>query len=113
MTNNLERVRAHDVCERLYISVRSLATGKGDVRERLADLSATLLPLRLEDFPTKLQPEYNWIVSRLKRHPARHKHESCVDATCKRMQNRTGQAIAERIVLLYEKAMHIQGKTLI
>jgi hypothetical protein len=95
------------------LSVRQLAIGKGDVRERLAHLSVTLLPLQMEDFPTELQVEYERISNRLTKHPSRHKYETLVEASCKRMQRRTGQAIAESIVSLYENAMRIQGKTLI
>lgn len=113
MKQTLDVIRAHDVCERLFLSVCQLATGKGDIRERLASISATLLPLRNEDFPAELQVEYERITKRLTKYPARHNYESAVDASCKRMKNRTGQIIAESIVALYQNAMEIQKKQLI
>lgn len=105
MNKSLQVEKAHDVCERLYISVHALAVGKGDVRQRLGEMAVTLLPLRVEDFPIELQPEYESISNVLLKYTSQHDNETAVEATCKHMKNATGSAIAERIFELYCKSL--------
>ena len=113
MKKVVEVEKAHDVCERLYFSVRALAVGKEDVRQRLGEMAFTLLPLRVEDFPAELQTEYESISKLLHKHLSQQDNKTAVETTCEHMKNATGAAIAERIFELYSNAMKIQGKPLI
>lgn len=81
------------------LAVRDLATGPGDVRERLRGAAPSLLfVVQSRNLPEPLRAHWEWSQSQLTRRPARHKHEGTLDSTLAKMKNATGAKIAERIV---------------
>ena len=54
--------KARDCLERVTLAIQSLCVGKGDVRSRLQDAILQLVPLREEDFPSRLRYEFRKIM---------------------------------------------------
>jgi hypothetical protein len=89
--------------EKLNGAIVLLATGPGDVRSRLA-LAAAFWPLQtLRSFgvPVQVQSDFDWVVTRLTLRPPTLTQGS-LEASLRRMQNRTGSAIARRIVAIWQ-----------
>ncbi len=99
---------AHDVAQRVSRAVRQLATGRGDVRDRLRVAGQTLLPLQLNEFPKSLQQDFKWVMDQLTRYDALGS-EGRIEATMRRIQNVTGEKIAQRIVAIYDSLRVAQG----
>ena len=90
--------------EKLSHAVRILATGEGDVRSRLMSAYEEFHTLREDHFPLELRVDYAWVLNELtKRKPqsAMDMREWVTDgvvaANLRRMINRTGSRIAEKI----------------
>ena len=103
---DLEKSQAHSVNERLSSAVKSLATGKGDVRNRLEAAIMQLLPLRPEDFPEHLRSDFDWIIEQATKYEAQH-DEGKLKATMKRIQNSTGEKIATRLYDMHQEIQRI------
>lgn len=92
--------------EKLSIALRSLATGAGDVRNRLRSAYLTFHPVKERDFPPHLQADWRWVMAQLTRFGPimNHKGEvgtGSVDHTLSRIKNSTGTKIAEKIFDLH------------
>ena len=90
--------------EKLSSAVRILATGEGEVRSRLWHAFLEFHTLQASNFPPSLQDDYNGIVNALtKRKPKNDVDQrewatdGDVKANLRRMINRTGSQIAEKI----------------
>ena len=94
--------------EKLNISIEQLATGKGNVRERLKTAYMTFHTLQKEDFPSELQKDWEWIINQMTKFgPVLGEDESIlqgsVENTMHRIKNLTGEKIAKRIFMLYRE----------
>ena len=85
----------------MYLAVEGLCTGGGDVRERLRTTADYLVPLRKEDFPERLQDDFEWVMNQLTRYPARCKKWGPIDGTLARIRRSTGAKIAQRIFQMF------------
>lgn len=121
--------KAGDVLERMTLAIQSLCVGEGDVRSRLEDAILQLVPLREEDFPSRLRCEFRkimqqstryddsdtdreGIVSRLKeKFPGNAAEldtwgeswkETRLRSTMRRIRRSTGKKIAQDIWHLFE-----------
>lgn len=104
---------AESVAERLFRSIRHLATGQGDVRSRLGVVGQTLEPLREKDFPVTLRAaDFRWVMNQLTRHEPML-NEGRILATMNRVKNSTGQRIATRIFEIYSKVQDIRSRPLL
>lgn len=82
--------------------MRTLATGKGDVRGRLLGAFMSLHTLDEEDFPEELKKDWVWIIKQLTKFGPvlDHKGEvrrGSVENTMSKIKNTTGSKIAGRI----------------
>jgi hypothetical protein len=103
---------AESVVERVYLSVRHLAVGKGDVRSRLKVVGVTLVPLLENEFPIELREDFRWVMEQLTRYESVSK-EGRIEATMNRIQNSTGEKIASRIFEIYSKLQNIRRRPLL
>lgn len=89
-------------CEKFGNAVEKLATGRADVRSRLREAFIEFSAVFEKDIPEELLEDFRWVKQQLtKRDPITG--EGKVIATLERMQNRTGEKIAKRIVYLASK----------
>lgn len=102
---------AESVLERVFLSIRHLATAKGDVRSRLKVVGVTLAPLLEQEFPAELREDFRWVMQQLTRHDPVFK-EGRIEATMNRIQNSTGEKIATRIFEIYSNLQEIRGRPL-
>ena len=104
------RIRAESVVERVYLAVKHLCTGRGDVRNRLVGAVMTLLPLQISEFPEELQDDFDWVISQSTKYESQlPEHEGSIEATMRRIRNSTGEKIAERIFRIYARIQDIRG----
>ena len=94
--------RYHYAQEKLYVAIRSLATGQGDVRARLVDAFMTFHPLKEEDFPPKYRADWKWIHNQLTKHGPVYDYKGrvykgSVENTMSKIKNNTGRKIATKI----------------
>lgn len=98
--------------EKLYITVRALASGTGSIQERLADAYLSggyLLDLaRGDDLPADLLPSYDAINARMTRIPAQGDEGSIV-ASARQMGDEEAKELAEQIVDLFNEVAHRVG----
>lgn len=85
--------------------MESLTLGPGDIRSRLITAHQCMFTLRKDDFPSHLQADWSWIKQQLTKYgpvvgPNRQIRDS-VENTMRKVRNRTGVKIAERISKLY------------
>lgn len=99
--------------EKLLTALDSLATGAGDVRERLLNAFWSFHPLKEEHFPANLQADYRWVMKELTKFGPVLDHAGAVrvgsvENTLKRIRRTTGVKIAERLLHLYHEleSMH-------
>ncbi len=88
--------------EKLYIAMRSLASGPGDVRARLLNAFLTFHTLKPADFPTQYQKDWTWIIEQMTKYGPIHDYKGAiwkgsVENTMSKIRNRTGQKIANKI----------------
>ena len=88
--------------EKFSVVVRGMATGPGDVRSRLEGAFVTFHTIRAEDLPPSLRRRFRSVVRALTRREARREGEGKLHASLAQMQNRTGAAIARKIVEIDE-----------
>jgi|SRR3989338_7794034 len=94
--------RYHYAQEKLYVAMRSMATGQGDVRARLVDAFMTFHTLKEEDFPPKYRKDWKWIHTQLTKHGPIYDHKGrvykgSVENTMSKVKNSTGRKIATKI----------------
>ena len=106
------KAAAESVVERLYLSVRHLATAKGDVRSRLVSVGVTLAPLQEGEFPETLRSDYRWIMNQMTRYEPQY-GEGRIEATMNKIQNTTGEKIAQRVFEMYSTVQQIRGNPLV
>ena len=92
--------------EKLFVAIRSLATGRGDVRARLVEAYDSFHVLTPEDFPVELQNDWRWVMDELtrygvKRDPQGRIYYNAVENTMRRVRRETAGRIAERIFWIY------------
>lgn len=86
--------------EKFSEAVRILAIGEGDVRSRLNSAFLVFHPVAERDLPPELVDDWKWIMHQLTRFPSQRGGCDTVERTLRKIQNRTGKKIAERIVYL-------------
>ncbi len=98
--------------EKLYITVRNLASGTGSIQERLADAYISggyILGLGTQnELPTDLQPSYAAINRTMTRVPAQG-DEGDIVATTRQMSDDEAVEVAEQIVDLFNEVAHRVG----
>jgi len=92
--------------EKLSNAVEYLATGAGDVRDRLRMAGREVLFIRTEELPEWLQSEVNEIITSLTKRGCREGFDSPLESTLHGMHRSTGVAIARRI---YELKYRVQS----
>jgi len=95
--------------EKLYITVRNLASGTGSIQERLANAYLSggyILNLaKGDDLPPDLLPSYEAINERMTRTPPQGDEGSIVAST-RQMSDEEAVKVAERIVDLFNEVAH-------
>lgn len=92
--------------EKLLAALESLATGPGDVRERLLAAYLTFHPLTQAHFPPHLRREFGWVLKQLKKREPIYDYRGrldrgSVEESLRHIKNVTGTKIATRIYRLY------------
>ena len=92
--------------EKLLAALESLATGPGDVRERLLAAYQTFHPLTQSHFPPHLRKDFGWVLRQLKKRDPIYDYKGrldrgSVEETLRHIKNVTGAKIATRIYRLY------------
>lgn len=92
--------------EKLTTTIRYLATGPGDARQRLARAFLIFHTLGEEDFPPEARARWNWVKQQLTKfgplmHPDGTVWRGSVEHTMSRIRKKTGAKIAEAIYDLY------------
>lgn len=95
-------------CEKLFVAIETMATGSGDVRERLNDAFMSFHTLKEDDFPVELRDDWRWVIDQLTRFGPVLDHngeiyKGSVEHTMQRIRRSTGSKIAKRIFQLYYK----------
>lgn len=104
------RNQAESVVERVYLAVKYLCIGRGDVRKRLSEAISALLPLQPHEFPDELQADFEWIIKQSTKYDSQiPEYEGNIEATMKRIKNSTGEKIADRIFSIYSRIQDIRG----
>jgi hypothetical protein len=106
----MTRSQAESVVERVYLAVKHLCTGRGDVRKRLVGAINALSPLRAREFPEELQKDFEWVMTESTKYKSKiTKNEGSIEATMKRIRNSTGEKIAVKIFNIYSGFQNIRG----
>lgn len=92
--------------EKLLGALESLATGPGDVRERLLAAYETFHPLTRSHFPPHLRKDFGWVLNQLRKREPIYDYKGrltrgSVEETLRHIKNATGAKIATRIYRLY------------
>jgi hypothetical protein len=92
--------------EKLLSALETLATGPGDVRERLLSAYLTFHPLTQAHFPPHLRREFGWVLKQLKKREPVYDYKGrldrgSVEESLRHIKNVTGTKIATRIYRLY------------
>jgi len=92
--------------EKLNHAIECLATGKGNIKQRLEDAYYIYHPLLTDDFPKALQKDYEWVIKEMTKFGPKLKDDGtvfkgAVPHTMQRIRNNTGEKIAKRIYFLY------------
>jgi hypothetical protein len=104
----LSDIKYFRIREILSTVISYLATGKGDMRERLGVIFIEIDELNEDDFPVELQKDWNFVVSTLTKYPPTYKYDGCLDLsssehTLSKIKNQTACKVAEKIYYLYEE----------
>ncbi len=94
--------------EKLLLALDSLATGAGDVRERLYTAYKSFHPLKESDFPEALQADYRWVMEQMTKYGPVLDHEGkvrigSVENTLRHIRKATGVKIAKKLHYLYHE----------
>ena len=92
--------------EKLLAALEGLATGPGDVRERLLAAYETFHPLTQPHFPPHLRKDFTWVLKQLKKCEPIYDYKGrllrgSVEETLRHIKNVTGAKIATRSYRLY------------
>jgi hypothetical protein len=92
--------------EKLLVALESLATGPGDVRERLLAAYETFHPLTPSHFPPHLRKDFDWVLKQLRQRDPVYDYKGriirgSVEETLRHIKNATGAKIATRVYRLY------------
>lgn len=93
-------------------AIRSMAIGKGDVRERLRYAFLSIHMIKPNELPEPLESELRWIYHELTKRPPRWKGEGTITATTAVMRRSKGAEIAERILAIYDALVEIEMRYL-
>jgi len=90
--------------QQLRETIYSLATGPGDIRQRLAQSFQGFFILKKEQFPKELQADWEWVRTELTKFgPIKRDNGSIfrgsVEHTCSKIKNKTGVKIAKKILV--------------
>ena len=88
--------------EKLGHAVHVLATAPGDARSRLVESYPCYFPIQPQDLPEELRADFEFVVKRLTKYPAEYPLEGSVNASCRRMINRTASELCRRLVKVHE-----------
>jgi hypothetical protein len=110
--DHVTKSQAESVVEPVHSSIKAMCIGQGDVRSRLFIAVSILLPLRPNDFPEHLRGNFERIISESTKHQAKN-DEGRLKATMNKIQNRTGDKIANKIFDLYGDIQKIRGYPLL
>ena len=88
--------------EKLYVAMRSLATGQGDVRVRLVEAFMSFHTLKEDDFPPKYREDWKWITTELMKHGPLYDYrgrvyKGSVENTMGKLKNNIRKKIATKI----------------
>ena len=94
--------------EKLSVALHSLATGPGNVRERLLTAYMEFHTLTPEDFPEEFKDDWRWITYQITRFgplegPNGEIWQGSAEHTLTRIRNKTGVKIADKIYELQWK----------
>jgi hypothetical protein len=94
--------------QKLVEAMHSMATGPGDVRERLHSASLSITFLKEDDFPEHLQADWSWVYHQLTKYGPAYDYagkiiRGSVEETMRRIKRATGVKIAERLVRIYHE----------
>ena len=92
--------------EKLLMALDSLATGPGDVRERLLVAHQSFHPLKEAHFPQHLRKDFRWILEKITKYGPVYDYKGrldrgSVEETLRRIKNGTGVKIATKLFRLY------------
>jgi hypothetical protein len=82
--------------------MRTLATGKGDVRDRLLGAYMSFHTLNEKDFPEEFKKDWAWVMKQLTKYGPLRDYKGdvwlgSVENTMNRIRNSTGERIAKKI----------------
>jgi hypothetical protein len=96
--------------EKLYLASLSLASGLGDVNDRLEMAATGLSVLRPEsDIPDEFRGEFNSIWQAMTNKKAEIEGEGTIHATIRQMDPEDAKRLADRIFHLYVHLLHGNG----
>ncbi len=104
-THKIDFFYAHEkLCDALYY----LATGAGDVRERILSAYSRFHPLEERHFPEHLRNDFKWVMDQLTKYEPVYDHKGNiiigqVENTLRHIRNSTGVKIAEKLLFLYHE----------
>lgn len=99
MPTPVEPGRITYAAEKFARAVDALATGPGDVRERLVSAFINhLILVTPEHLPSNCRRQYRRFARRITKNPAEYPMEGDVHATCRKMRRATGVKLAQIIV---------------
>jgi len=92
--------------EKLFEALHALALGSGDIRSRLEIAFTSFYVLEKHHFPQKFQEDWEWIMKEMTKFGSVYRADgrewrSPVQHTMKRIRNKTGVKIAEKIFELF------------
>jgi hypothetical protein len=97
----------HSASQNMYKTLDCLATGPGDVRKRLWTAYSIFWILTEEDFPEHLRGDFRFVLKELNKFGPAYDNRTgamkrdAVEETLRRIRNRTGVKIANKLVYLY------------
>ena len=93
---------------KFYEAVNDLATGQGDVRNRLQSTALNLFVLSDKEIPEEIKQSFQQYKTQMTRFKAEY-DEGDIAATMKRIKNSTGQKIAELVFEMYKTLLQAKG----
>lgn len=94
--------------EKLYEIIKYLATGKGDMRERLNVMSGEIALLSQKSFPDNLKKKWEFVEKKLYKYPPKNNWNNTreemgsMEHSLSKMQNRTACKISKVIFEVWE-----------
>ena len=97
--------------EKFGPAIGDLITGPGDACSRVRDAYGHFGHLQIEHAPRMIRDDLEWIFCRLHKHEPRFAEDTRVDASIRRMRNRTASKIASRIYRIYQTVARFSEAT--